>query len=158
MKSRNDIESSALFAAREYGIGTIFFRNTLAKSLGLNLTESLCLTILGIRGESTPTELARFTGLTTGATTTMLDRLEKRKFIRRRPNPRDRRGIIVEIDETYAESARGLVEGIQKANRELVAKFSDSDLIVAAEFLNGLAANLSTESKRIEEGSVGGRG
>jgi hypothetical protein len=56
------------------------FRNALDKRFGLSLTESLCLTLLGTSGVSTPTS--------------MPEHLEKRKFIGRKPNPGDRRGAI----------------------------------------------------------------
>ena len=152
MPSRKQAELEALFAAREYGIGTIFFRNTLAKKLGLTLTESLCLTVLGTNGPSAPTELARFTGLTSGAITTLLDRLEKKHFVRRRPNPNDRRGVIVEINEAYAKDAQGLVSGIQKANQQVVARFSEDELAIVTEFLTRLADSLVEESRKIDEG------
>jgi DNA-binding MarR family transcriptional regulator len=149
MDSKQDLERTVLQATREHGIGTILFRNALAKKLGLNLTESLCLTILGIKIASTPTELARYIGLTTGATTALLDRLEKRSFIRRKPNPRDRRGLIIEIDETYAQRAKGLVAGIQKAHRELIAGYSEKQLEVIAEFLHRLARKLGEQAEKI---------
>jgi DNA-binding MarR family transcriptional regulator len=42
----------------------------------------------------------------------MLDRLEQARFIRRTPNPRDRRGVLIEIDERYTKAAGPLVAGI----------------------------------------------
>ncbi len=151
MRPRSELESEVLRAAAEYGIGAIVFRNALAKKLGLNLTESLCLTILGTRGSSTPTELARFTGLSTGSTTTMLDRLERRNFIRRTPNPADRRGVIVEVDGRYAKVARKLVAGIQASHREVIASYSAKDLAVIADFLTRFAANMTHHAGELEE-------
>jgi DNA-binding MarR family transcriptional regulator len=49
-------------------------------------------------GPSTPGELARFTGLTTGGVTMMLDRLEKAGYLKREPNPRDRRSVLVRLN------------------------------------------------------------
>lgn len=151
MNSKEELEFDVLAAAGEYGIGSLLFRNALAKKLGLNLTESACLTLLGIREASTPTELARYTGLTTGATTALLDRLEKRGFIRRRPNPADRRGVIIEFDERYTRTARKLVAGIQRAHRELVAQYSEQELAVIAGFLRGFTGNMRLHAKKIEE-------
>jgi DNA-binding MarR family transcriptional regulator len=153
MGSEQDLQLTVLLAARDAGIGTILFRNALAKKLDLNLTESLCLTILGIKSVSTPTELARYIGLTTGSTTTLLDRLEKRSFIRRKPNPHDRRGVIVEIEETYAKTAQALVAGIQKAHRELIASYTEEELEIIADFLHRFAENLREHAEEIESGS-----
>lgn len=153
MGSKQHLQLTVLLAAREQGIGTILFRNALAKKLGLNLTESLCLTILGIKSVSTPTELARYIGLTTGSTTALLDRLEKRRFILRKPNPDDRRGVIVEIDETYAKTAQELVAGIQKAHRQLIASYSEEELEIIADFLHRFANNLREHAEKIASGA-----
>ncbi|MFP4114370.1 MAG: MarR family winged helix-turn-helix transcriptional regulator [Spirochaetota bacterium] len=153
METRGKAEQQALLAAREYGIGTILFRNALAKRAGLSLTESLSLTVLGIRGASTPGELARFTGLTSGATTSMIDRLERRQFVRRRPNPDDRRGVIVEIDESSSSDARSLVSGIRRANQEVVAAYTERELLIIAEFLTKMTAGLTEESRKLDAGS-----
>ena len=137
-------------AAGENGIGTVMFRNALARRLGLTLTESLCLTVLGMRGVCSPTQLARVVGLTTGATTTMLDRLEKRGFIRRRPNPEDRRGVLVRIDKQYTERSRRLVAGIQAAHREVIARYTAEQLEIIADFLHRFAGNLELQSAALE--------
>lgn len=108
--------------------------------------------MLGIRGASTPGELARFTGLTSGATTTMLDRLQSRRFITRRPNPNDRRGVVVEIDAEYAHSGGQLVSGIQEANNAIAASFSSDELVIIAEFLTRMAKALSDQTEKIEKG------
>jgi DNA-binding MarR family transcriptional regulator len=153
MDSKQDLQLTVLLAARECGIGTILFRNALAKKLGLNLTESLCLTILGIKSVSAPTELARYIGLTTGSITTLLDRLEKRSFVRRKPNPDDRRGVFIEIDETYARTAQELVAGIQKAHRELIASYTEEELEIIADFLHRFAENLREHAEEIASGA-----
>jgi DNA-binding MarR family transcriptional regulator len=149
MDQKRDLEAEALTAARDSGIATILFRNALAKKFGLSLTESLCLTILGTTGVSKPTELARLVGLSTGATTTMLDRLEERKFIRRKPNPDDRRGVIIEFDEAYVRSAQETVAGVQAAHRELIARFSEDELRTITDFLRGFTANLNVHAAKI---------
>ena len=152
MPSKQELEFEVLQAAGESGIGTIVFRNSMAKKLDLNLTESLCLTFLGTGKASTPTELAKLIGLTTGSTTTMLDRLEKRKFIRRKPNPNDRRGVIIEIDDSFTTDAQEMVVGIQKAHKELIARYSEKELGIIKDFLQRFAENLAVHSKKIEEG------
>lgn len=150
MESKRDLEADTLMAARDSGIATILFRNALAKKFGLSLTESLCLTLLGTTGVSTPTELARYVGLSTGATTAMLDRLEKRRFIRRKPNPDDRRGVIIEFDEDYVRSAQESVAGIQAAHKELIARYSEDELRTITDFLRGFTDNLTTHAAKIE--------
>jgi DNA-binding MarR family transcriptional regulator len=150
MGTKADLELAVLMAARDYGIGGILFRNALARQFGLNLTESLCLTILGLRGQATPGQLARSTGLTTGAITSLLDRLEAKGILHRRPNPEDRRGVIVEPDPGYARASQGLVAGVGKANQKWVARYSEAELALVRDFLKGMADILEAESAKLE--------
>jgi DNA-binding MarR family transcriptional regulator len=104
MDDRKDPQKLVMLAARDNGISTVLFRNAIGRRLHLNVADSECLSFLTIRGVATPTELARYTGLTTGSTTAMLDRLEKVNFILRKPNPNDRRGILIEVSKYYVEA------------------------------------------------------
>lgn len=151
MNSKMDLEKQVLMAAREQGISSVLFRNAIGRKLGLNVTESECLSLLSIKGISTPTELARYTGLTTGSTTAMLDRLEKAEFIRRKPNPRDRRGVLIEINRKYTETAGPMVAGIQKAHYELLASYSEKELETITDFLIRFTENVKEHTKIIEE-------
>lgn len=149
MASKQDLETQVFIAARENGISSVLFRNAIGRRLGLNITDSECLSLLTIKGISTPTELARYTGLTTGSTTAMLDRLEKAKFIRRRPNPNDRRGVLIEINKQSAETVGPLVAGVQRAHNKLIASYSDKELETIADFLTRFTENVKEYTKRI---------
>ena len=89
--TKADLKKRALMAVRDYGVHLTLFRNAMNEWAGLNATDMECLRLLFLKGIATPSELARHTGLTSGATTTMLDRLEKAGLIERQPNPNDRR-------------------------------------------------------------------
>jgi len=151
MTDKEHAEIRTLMAARDSGIGTILYRNALARKLGLNLTESLCMTVLTTKNRSTPSELSRFTGMASGAMTTLLDRLEKRGFIRRLSNPQDRRGVIIELDARYSELARDLIVGIQVAHKELISRYSQEELEVITSFLEGFTENLRVHAGHIDE-------
>jgi DNA-binding MarR family transcriptional regulator len=151
MDSRKDLEKQVMAAARENGISSVLFRSAIGRRLGLNITDWECLSFLAIRGASSPTELARHTGLTTGSTTAMLDRLEKARFIRRKPNPRDRRGVLVEIDERYRETAGPFVAGVQKAHTELIARYTDRELETIADFLTRFTENVKQQTMKIQK-------
>ena len=146
MESREILEIEVLQAARDMGIGTFIFRNMLARELELNLSESLCLTYLGVRGQMLPGEISRMVGLKSGSTTTMLDRLEKKSFIRRVPSRTDRRKMIVELTELYRNESLKYVQAIQKAHKRLIAGYSDDKLKVILDFLQGFSENLAKSS------------
>jgi len=149
--SKKDLEKQVMMAARENNISAVLFRNATRRKLGLNITDSECLSYLSIKGVSTAKDITHYTGLTTGSTTAMLDRLEKAEFIRRKPNPDDRRGVLIEINEKWTETVGPLVAGIQKAQAELIANYTEEELEVIADFLSRFADNVKDATKMIDE-------
>lgn len=151
MNSKKDLEKQVFMAARDQGVASVLFRNAMGRKMGLSVTDSECLSFLSMKGVATPTELARYTGLTTGSTTAMLDRLEKAKFIRRRPNPEDRRGVLVEINKKWMEVAGPLVAGIQKAHGELIAGYSSKELETIVDFLTRFTKNVREQTEETKK-------
>ncbi|MFF3669510.1 MarR family winged helix-turn-helix transcriptional regulator [Microtetraspora malaysiensis] len=84
-------------AYRRYLSALMLHGHAGAKAVGLGATDLYALNILGLGGSMTPGELGRRTGLTTGPTTRLIDRLEQAGYVRRVPDPDDRRKIIVEL-------------------------------------------------------------
>jgi len=78
------------------------------RSLGINATDGRCLDIIDRRGLVSAGQLATEAGLTTGAVTAVLDRLEAKELVRRVPDPNDRRRILVEVTEKQREEAARL--------------------------------------------------
>lgn len=151
MSTKENLENQVFMAARDQGVSSVLFRNAVARKLGLNGTDSDCLSFLTINGTSTPTQIARHTGLTTGSTTAMLDRLEKAHYITRKANPDDRRGSLVEVDPHYREVAGPLVMGVQQAHRTLLNSYTDEELKVITHFLKNFTENVVAATKKIEE-------
>jgi DNA-binding MarR family transcriptional regulator len=150
MGLKRDLEKQVMLAARENGMGSVLFRNAVARKLGLNSTDWDCLSLLTIKGATSPKELSRYTGLTTSSTTALLDRLEKAQFIERKPNPKDRRGILIEINPKWTEAAGPLVKGVQQAHTELIASYSDEELKTIADFLERFTKNVIDQTTIIE--------
>jgi DNA-binding MarR family transcriptional regulator len=75
------------------------------RAMGINATDGRCLDIIDRRGLISAGELAREAGLTTGAVTAVLDRLEGKQFVRRVPDPDDRRRILIEVTDKQREAA-----------------------------------------------------
>ena len=99
-----------LAGIRSYGVSNALYRRTVAEKLGLNMAEMEGLSLLFQTGQSSPSELAAHTGLTSGATTAMLDRLERSGLIQRLPNPNDRRGTLIVPDKGGQERVRAVVQ------------------------------------------------
>src|ERR1700757_2495771 len=112
--------------ARRHSTATVLFHHAIAEVLGLGPTDHKCLDLLVERGTVTGSELAALTGLTTGAVTGVVARLERAGYRRREPDPQDGRRQLLhpvpartaEIGEVFgglAGDARVLVEGFDTA-------------------------------------------
>ena len=148
---RKALEDSVFAAARDNGISSVLFRNAVRRKVGLNITDSECLSFLSIKGTATPTDLSRYTGLSTGSTTAMLDRLEKAEFINRTANESDRRGVVISVNKKWSEAAAPLVVGVQKLHKQLIAEYTDSELRTIADFLRRFTKNVTDQIKIIDE-------
>jgi len=150
--SISDLHMQVFMAARDQGLAGVLFRNAAGRKLGLNITDWECLSLVNIKGVSTPKELAHFTGLTTGSTTAMLDRLEKADLIIRKPNPDDRRGVLIQInpDSAINRYSKELVGPLQQAHRELLSTYSEKELAVIVDFLRRFTQNVQAATAAIE--------
>lgn len=109
---------------------------------GLNASERLCLSFLW-PGPQTASAIAREIRLTPAAVTALIDRLEKRGFVRRRPDPDDRRKVWVEAaEEAHRVTAEAYLP-LGAAGEVLLAKYTVAELQVVEAVL--------TESMALQE-------
>ena len=106
-----------------------------ADRYGLNRTDLHSLEIVGRGGGLTPTELAQALGFTTGGVTTVIDRLERAGYVRRRSDPRDRRRVVVEATELTAERDAEVFGQLIRSTEHVAAACTDSELAVIRDFL-----------------------
>jgi MarR family transcriptional regulator, organic hydroperoxide resistance regulator len=134
-RKRSELIQSMVLEARRFLASGILFNEKVAAELGLNGTDLQFLNLLELQGSATPGDLARCSGLTTGGVTVAIDRLEKAGYVKRQPNPKDRRSNIIRpvparLLELYL---------IYKSKGELVvsvlSEFNDRDLQVIMRFL-----------------------
>ena len=151
MDKKIDLAKQVVIAAGEYGSCAVLLRNVTSRKLGLNIADMECLSLLFLKGISNPTELAHYTGLTTGSTTAMLDRLERAKLIKRKPNPKDRRGVLIEVDKNLAKTLGPTFVGIQKVQNTLIAGYSEKELETIADFLTRFVKNVKDYTNMLEK-------
>ncbi|MBL8099783.1 MAG: MarR family transcriptional regulator [Anaerolineales bacterium] len=131
--SKTDLKKRALAAVRDYGVHLTLFRNAVSEWAGVNVTDMECLRLLFLKGTASPSELAKHTGLTSGATTAMLDRLEQAGLIERRPNPNDRRGTLIAAAESSAEKAASWFASARNAQDKLISSYSEEELKIISD-------------------------
>jgi DNA-binding MarR family transcriptional regulator len=121
---------------RESGNQDDAFDNLAAQRLGVNETDLHCLNIIENSGGLTAGELATQAGLTTGAVTGVIDRLEQAGFARRVPDPADRRRVKLEVTPKFYERADRIWGPVAKEwSATLSREFSAEELNLITEFL-----------------------
>ena len=102
-RKRKELERVVGFeVGRELGARSILFHQAIANIAGVSVTDLKCLDYIDRAGDVTAGELARLTGLTTGAITAAIDRLEKAGLARRERSQTDRRKVFVRLCESSA--------------------------------------------------------
>ncbi len=115
-----------------------------ADSLGINRTDARCLAIIERLGGVTAGRLARESGLSTGAVTTVLDRLERSGLARRNSDPADRRRVLVEMTPAAQDANEELYRPLVEAATEQTLRYSEQELALLREYLR--ASRVLTEA------------
>ena len=111
------------------------FDNVAAQRLGVNETDLHCLNIVENAGGITAGKLALLSGLTTGAVTGVIDRLERHGFARRVQDPEDRRRVRIEVTRAFYARADKIWGPVRADWGRALAKFSNEELKLITEFL-----------------------
>ena len=108
--------------------------HTVAERLGVNASDHRCLDILDQRGPTTAGALAEALGLSRSAVTTVLDRLEHRRYVRRLQNPDDRRQVVVTLTPLLHRRARQLYGDGSEAVA-ILGRYSVDELALLRDFV-----------------------
>lgn len=113
-----------------------------SEEVGFSSTDLGALCLLLHHGPSPAGRLAELTGVTTGAVTGVVDRLEAGGFVRREPHPSDRRKVIVVADPARAE--QDLFPHFSSLMRAAAADFYDDYSVAELELITRFLSRLST--------------
>ena len=133
-KTRAALMTELEHAIRRSTASGAIFSQTVANYVGVSSSDLECLDFLNLEGRVTAGRLAEVTGLTTGAITGVIDRLEKAGFVRRERDDEDRRKVfIAAIPENIAKVGK-CYEPVQRAMLELWSAYSESELRLLLRF------------------------
>jgi DNA-binding MarR family transcriptional regulator len=145
-------------ALRDASGRSVLFSQAVADSAGMNPTDLESLDLLARNGPMTAGRLADLTGLTTGAITGLIDRLERRGYARRKPHPSDRRSVIVQPLIENAERDLGpAYASMNQAMDELLSRYSDEELAVILDFTTRAAEITSQQIAALRTKAAGKR-
>lgn len=144
--SRDILDRRLTDALRQASAQSLLISQSIAAKARMNTTDLECLDILQMQGQASAGELARSTGLTTGAVTALLDRLEKAGFIKRLPDPADRRRVLAaphlekmrELFQMYAplqEKMEALYGEYDEEQLQLIIGFMEKSCAISKDFI-----------------------
>lgn len=125
---------------RKFIAAAIFFNHQAAQKVGLGLTDLQMLNLLQLHGPSTPSCLAGWTGLSSGGVTVALDRLENAGYIRRAPNPGDRRSLLITLRPAPLRKLASIYKGVENETRRRLATLPSGDLEAVLHFFEPMHA------------------
>jgi DNA-binding MarR family transcriptional regulator len=129
--------------------------HTIASRLGISPTDLETMDILSTNGPLTAGRLAELTGLTTGAITGVVDRLEKSGFVRRERDANDRRRVIIHLVADRARRIGKLYVPLARAMTELSERYTDEELALMVDYTRRGNAITLDHIARMERGGTG---
>lgn len=135
---------------RELSLRMVLFHQAVADRFGLNSTDHKCLDLVFRSGALTAGQLAEHTGLTTGAITKIVDRLEKGGFVRRERSQADRRQVFIHAVPERVEEMGQVFASLANAMAELSTRYSEKDLLLIYDYLTNMIKILKAETLKLK--------
>ncbi len=147
---KDSLIQALILQFRYVSVNSVLFSQAISDKAGIHPTDNECLDLLLLNGSMTAGQLADLTGLTTGAVTAMLDRLEKAGFAHRERDPTDRRKVNVvpdldKINATLTPSAMHMGQALF----DICADYSEAELEVVLRLVSAANAAVPDVIKKV---------
>ncbi|MFB7463483.1 MarR family winged helix-turn-helix transcriptional regulator [Streptomyces sp. NPDC056224] len=129
-----------------------------AEAAGLQASEWYALSRITLAGGLTSGELAAGTGLTTGATTRLIDRLERAGYVRRTADPADRRKVVVEAVAGTSAEVEAVVGPARRRIADVLAGYTPEQLDVLFDYFTRAAPAFREATEEIRAATHGRKG
>ncbi|ACQ79775.1 transcriptional regulator, MarR family [Beutenbergia cavernae DSM 12333] len=127
----------------------VLFHEALGSLLGLSAADNKALGIVRREGPMSASELATRTGLTAGAITGLVDRLEGAGLAQRTRDAADRRRLVISATATASPEVAVAIGGLQSGMAEVTSHFTPEQLLVVAEWVDRTSAVLREQAAAI---------
>jgi DNA-binding MarR family transcriptional regulator len=128
------------------------FHNAVAERFGLSVTDLKTLDLLQRRDELTAGEIAAHTSLATASVTSLIDRLEKKRLVRRLRDPEDRRRVVVKLTSKLEKTIAPLFDSLRDGMIGRFKSYSDEEIALIREFLTKGAGEMRVEAAKLTRG------
>jgi DNA-binding MarR family transcriptional regulator len=154
-RSRTELLAQLRRVGREHGDATVLFHSALAAEAGLHPTDYKALTVLDRLGPMSAGELGRHTGLAAASVTNLIERLVAKGFLRREPDPLDRRRALLHADLSELIE-HDVFASWQRTGTQSWERYSDTELAVILDFLADTAQRLRSRTEALAADRVRG--
>jgi len=148
---KRDSIDSVLRSLRKVNLQGSFFGQTVAIRFGLSESDIETLEALIDMGASTAGRLAELTGLTSGAVTRVIDRLEQAGYVRRVTDPADRRRVVVAVVPDKVAAVKSTLDRVGSASAEEIGRYTDAQLALISDFLTRMEQITREEATSLRE-------
>jgi DNA-binding MarR family transcriptional regulator len=148
---KRDSIDGVLRSLRRVNLQGSFFGQTVAIRFGLSESDIETLEALIDMGATTAGRLAELTGLTSGAVTRVIDRLEQSGYVRRVPDPADRRRVIVEVVPEKVAAVQSTLNRVGAAGADEIGRYTDAQLALITDFLTRMEQITRDEATSLRE-------
>ncbi|MGC1781407.1 MAG: crosslink repair DNA glycosylase YcaQ family protein [Acidobacteriaceae bacterium] len=150
---RKAIIDTVNLAGREMGTCSVMFHSAMAEKFGLSVTDWRAWDIVMRHGPFTAGDFARWTGLTPGAVTGLIDRLVEAGAVKRVRDSEDRRKVVVQaiLKPSDQQTANSLFGPMLQATGKLYAEYSDNQLRTVADFMTRMSVLLREQTAALQQ-------
>ncbi|WP_426997150.1 MarR family winged helix-turn-helix transcriptional regulator [Pseudarthrobacter sp. N5] len=138
-------------AMRRLDIGNGRLRVRLARELDVSVAELNALAFVRDGGHLTPKQLSRDLHITTGSVTSMIDKLERSGFLQRKPNPADRRSLLLQLTPAGDHAMSWVYDHFHRAVVAAVIRGGIPTELQLTQFLDAAAAALEDLSEHVPD-------
>lgn len=120
---------------RRSSVACAMFGQAVAEGARISTSDLECLDLIHIGRRVTAGRLAELTGLTTGAVTGVVDRLENAGYVRRERDKVDRRKVLISVVPSAAAELEKFYEPLRHAMYRLWNHYSEAELQLLLRFI-----------------------
>ena len=148
-ENKDAVVYGLMTATRKLTRSSLMLQYAIAEKMNLNPTDAACIDFLMEMGPSTAGDLAKVTRLTTGAITSVIDRLQKAGFVKRENDPNDRRKVIITFIPKKHEKAKQYYAAMAKDVYELFSDYNESKLKLLIQHSDALTAIFQKHAEKV---------
>lgn len=139
----------------ELSTAVVLFHEAVGQRLGLSAADHRALGLISRAGSITAGELAQRTGLSPGAVTGLVDRLEAAGYVRRSRDPADRRRVVIGPAATTGRpDLSGIFAGLAAAMQEVATGYDAHQAWAIQDYLARTIAVLREETRKLSAGAA----